>query len=73
MPPDRRTIDPDHRPGSFGDQLQLCTLPARIVPLCPRASFRLYRGTKNAAHAFFYTQGLSWCWLAFGAGRLPVG
>jgi hypothetical protein len=37
--PDRRTISADHRPDVFGDQLQLCSLPARIVPLCSRASF----------------------------------
>jgi hypothetical protein len=32
-PPDRRTIDADHRPDGVRDQLQLCSLPARIVPL----------------------------------------
>lgn len=32
-PRDRRTIGADHRSDVFGDQLQLCSLPARIVPL----------------------------------------
>src|SRR5712671_3150265 len=38
MPPDRRTIDPDHRPGSFGDQLQLCNL-ARAFSYAGDAAF----------------------------------
>ena len=33
MPPDRRTIGPDHRLGSIGDRLQLCTSPAYSAPL----------------------------------------
>src|SRR5258706_15844670 len=73
MPPDRRTIGPGHHPGTFGDQLQLCTSPARIVPLCPRASFRVCPGTKNAARAFSYTGVVLVPAAAFGAVRLRVG
>jgi hypothetical protein len=54
MTPDRRTIGPDHCLGSIGDRLQLCTSPAYIVPLCPRASFLVRPGTKNAARSVFY-------------------
>src|SRR5216684_7678830 len=54
MPPDRRTIGPDHRPGSFGDQLQLCNLArAHRAPLSA-GFFSGVSGTKNAARAFSY-------------------
>src|SRR5260370_15603358 len=58
MPPDRRTIDPDHRPGSFGDQLQLCNLArAHRAPLSA-GFFSGVSGHQRTPPARFLTQGM---------------